>query len=85
MLELCLGLHDLWTAYKRVPSQENSFCAIAIFSVEHQDLRYFVRFGHNLWLQSVFKFNHVSEAMSVFARVFGASCCDHFCDDFMDA
>jgi len=30
------------------------------------------------------KFDHVSEAMSVFARVFGASCCDHFSDDYKD-
>ena len=83
---MCLGLDDLWTAYKRVPSYENKLCTIAIFSVEHQDLRYFVPFGHKYWLQSaVLKFNLVSEVMSVFALVFGASCCDHFSDDYIDA
>jgi len=36
-------------------------------------------------LQSaVLNFNRVSQAMSVFARVFRASCCDHFFDDYMD-
>ena len=33
---------------------------------------------------AVLIFNCVSEAMSVFARVFGASCCDHLFDDYMD-
>jgi len=56
-----------------------------IFSVEHQDWRYFVPFGYNLGDQSaVSNFNRVSEAMFVSTRVFGASCCDHFFDDYMD-
>ena len=50
MPELRFGLDDLWAACRRVPSRENNFCTIVIFSVEHQDWRYFVPFGHNfLW------------------------------------
>ena len=32
----------------------------------------------------MFNFNPVSEAMSIFAIVFGASYCDHCFDDYMD-
>jgi len=85
MLKLRLGLDDLRAAYRRVPSREKNFCAIVIYLVKHQDWRYFVPFGHNFGFQSaVSNFNRVSEAMSVFARVFGTSCCDHFFNNNMD-
>ena len=52
MPELRLGLDDLWAAYNRVLSGEKNFCAIVISSVEPQDWRYFVPFGHDFGLQS---------------------------------
>jgi len=85
MPELQLGLDDIWASYRRVPSRENNFCAIIIFSVSLQDWRWFVAYGHNFGLISaVLNFNRMREALCVLSRVFGASCCDHFFDDYMD-
>jgi len=85
MPELQFGLDDIWAVRRRVPSREKNFSAIIIFSVSLQDTRWFVPCGHNLELTSaVSNFNRMSEALCVLSRVFGASCCDHLSDDYMD-
>jgi len=85
MTELQLGLDGIWAACRRVSSRENNFCEIIIFCVSLQDSRWFVPYGHNLGLTAaISNFNRMSEALCVLSRVFGASYCDHFFDDYMD-
>ena len=81
---LAIGLDDLASAYRTCPTAQPQFNLFAVWSPEHEAVRYHYTYGFVFGLtSSVTQFNRFPEVMVAAARCLGAVPVAHFIDDYM--
>jgi len=82
--EMGVGLDDMASAYRKVPTSQPQFTLIAIWSTTHESVRFHEVFGHNFGLLSaVTNFSRVPAILVAVARRLFAVMVENYIDDYM--